>query len=139
MRTASFSFVGWLSLLLALSMSVSLPRLIAGKHAGCQPKLDEDRVRERQILAIKQQILDKLGLRNAPRELPPTNISREAMDLYRTAVARRRKRKRRNVREEVGKEVEDEGYFAKRLVDIPITLNYGESHARAVCVCMHIR
>ena len=116
-RVFSGSPIVKISLLLLVVLLVQVCQLTVSDASQCN--LEPEVVRQRRLAAIKQQILLKLGMSEAPNTtLHPHEVSSDVMKHYHAMVARR---KRRSL--EQGDSISsDEYYHGKRSTLVPVSL-----------------
>ena len=117
-RVFSGSPIVKISLLLLVVLLVQVCQLTVSDASQCN--LEPEAARQRRLAAIKQQILLKLGMSEAPDNSPvhPQEVSSDVMEHYHAMVARR---KRRSL--EQGDSISSEEYYhAKRSTLVPVSL-----------------
>ena len=103
----------------SLMLLVVLLVLCQTVSGASQCNLEPEVVRQRRLAAIKQQILSKLGMTEAPNDsLHSQEVTPDVMKRYRAAVARR---KRRSLEQSDDISSDAEHYHAKRITLVPVS------------------
>ena len=103
--------------------NIASPSLVAGTKP-CNLRLG----REKRLLAVRGQILTKLGLTEPPKERNFPNVSEEILQTYRSAVQEKQKLFEKS--DTCGTQVKvDEDYFAKRVVKLSLQKQYAKTIA----------
>lgn len=127
---AALSRAGLLpTLCLLVCATIAFPSVRGHRHPRPRCVLRDDAARLRRIQAIKQQILDKLGMSHLPSISGPhpDQVPDDVLYHYRAAVERKRRRRREIKATAAANGERTDEYFSKRLIDIPLTAQTGET------------